>query len=74
MSQFSQVCVVILLLASMFLFALNNTFAADVQPNIIETFGDVEKLPWVSVTYALGAVATNLFIYGFMSKRGIVLD
>ena len=43
-----------------FLFALDNTIVADVQPNIIEDFGEVTKLPWISVAFPLGAVAMNL--------------
>lgn len=62
MSQLSWVCVVISLLASMFLFALDNTVVADVQPSIINTFGNVDELPWISVGYALGAIALNLFV------------
>ncbi|KAH9993009.1 major facilitator superfamily-domain-containing protein [Xylariaceae sp. FL0662B] len=53
--------VVFSLLASLFLFALDNTIVANVQENIIYTLGSIEKLPWISVAFALGAVATNLF-------------
>ncbi|MCJ1309281.1 hypothetical protein MMC25_002940 [Agyrium rufum] len=34
--------------------ALDSTITADVQPAIIHTFGDIQKLPWVNVTYSLG--------------------
>jgi hypothetical protein len=53
--------VVFSLLAALFLFALDNTIVADVQANIIYTFGGIDRLPWVSVAFALGAVSTNLF-------------
>ncbi|ROV88575.1 hypothetical protein VPNG_10240 [Cytospora leucostoma] len=53
--------VVCSLLAALFLFALDNTIVANVQENIIYTLGGIEKLPWISVAFALGAVATNLF-------------
>lgn len=56
------ICLVISLLSSMFLFALDNTVLADVQPSIIHTFGNIDKLPWVSVSYALGAISVNLFV------------
>ncbi|KAK7744557.1 hypothetical protein SLS53_003442 [Cytospora paraplurivora] len=52
------------LLAALFLFALDNTIVANVQENIIYTLGGIEKLPWISVAFALGAVATNLFCLG----------
>jgi hypothetical protein len=44
----------------MFLFALDNTIVANVQPSIIESLGHVDMLPWVSVSYPLGVVALNL--------------
>ncbi len=57
------VLVVIAVVSPFFLFALDNTIVADVQPKIVETFGDVEKLPWISVAFALGAVSVNLLWY-----------
>lgn len=48
--------VVSAILSSTFLFALDNTVVADVQPNVIETFGDVSLLPWLGVGFALGGV------------------
>ena len=65
MSQLSWICVVTSLLASMFLFTLDNTVVADAQPKIIDRFGNVGLLPWVSVAYALGAIALNLFLYEY---------
>jgi hypothetical protein len=59
----SWFCIVFSLLAALFLFALDNTIVADVQPRILHTLGGVEKLPWISVAFALGAVSTNLFWY-----------
>lgn len=53
--------VVFALLSALFLFALDNTIVADVQANIIYTLGGIEKLPWISVAFALGAISTNLF-------------
>lgn len=59
----SWLLVVLALLAALFLFALDNTIVANVQENIIYTLGGIDKLPWISVAFALGAVATNLFWY-----------
>ncbi|KAL9121279.1 MAG: hypothetical protein Q9187_002164 [Circinaria calcarea] len=62
MGMVSWICVVISLLFSMFLFSLDNVIVADVQPSIINSLGNIDKLPWVSVAYALGAIAINLFM------------
>lgn len=43
-----------------FLFALDNTIVADVQPAIVEQFHDLELLPWLSVAFMLGAASTLL--------------
>ena len=34
--------------------ALDSTITADLQPSIIDTFGEIAKLPWINVTYSLG--------------------
>lgn len=57
--------VVTAILSSVFLFALDQTIVADVQPNIIAEFGSIDKLPWLSVSFLLGNASTNLFWYGF---------
>lgn len=62
MSTLVWVSVVISLLFSMFLFSLDNVIVADIQPSIVKTLGNVDKLPWVSVAYALGGSAVNLFV------------
>ena len=50
------------ILLSMFLFALDNTIVAVAQPRIVDDFGHIDLLPWISVAYALGAIAINLFL------------
>lgn len=52
--------VVVSILSSIFLFSLDNTIVADIQPAIVETFGDIGKLPWLSVAFLLSAASTNL--------------
>ena len=47
--------------SSQFLFSLDNTIVADVQPAIVEDLGETEKLPWITVAFELGAVSANLF-------------
>ena len=42
------------MLSTTFLFALDNTIVADIQPSVLEDFGDVELLPWIGTGFALG--------------------
>ena len=51
---------VLSILSSTFLFALDNTIVADVQPAIVERFGSIEKLPWLSVSFLVAAEWTYL--------------
>lgn len=54
-------CIVVLaVLSSTFLYALDNTVTATVRPSMITTFGNqVNMLPWLSVSYPMGEVGTN---------------
>lgn len=47
-------------LFSEFLFALDNTIVADIQPRIVEDLGETTKLPWITVAFELGCVSANL--------------
>ena len=49
------------ILASTFFFALDLTIVADIIPDIVEHFGAVEKLPWVSGTLLLASAGTINF-------------
>ena len=60
MKHISWFFVIFSLLAALFLFALDNTVVANIQPSIIYTLGEIDKLPWISVAFALGAISTNL--------------
>ena len=42
------------------LLALDNTVVADLQPQIVEAFGEFSKFPWINLNYSLGAVGTGL--------------
>ncbi|KFZ18222.1 hypothetical protein V501_01335 [Pseudogymnoascus sp. VKM F-4519 (FW-2642)] len=60
------------ILSSTFLFALDNTIVADVQPTIIIHFDAVNKLPWLGVAFAIGAAATNLIwgkVFGHFNSK-----
>ncbi|KAL8857756.1 MAG: hypothetical protein Q9178_005656 [Gyalolechia marmorata] len=52
--------VVASILSSTFLFSLDNTIVADVQPAIYHRFGEIDTLPWLGVAFALGSAATIL--------------
>ena len=52
--------VVLSILSSTFLFALDNTIVADIQPAIVKRFGSISKLPWLSVAFLVSAASTNL--------------
>jgi MFS family permease len=53
--------VVLAIMSSSLLYSLDNSIVADVQPKIVGTLGEVDKLPWLSVGFALGSAATTLF-------------
>lgn len=57
------VVVVVAILLSTFLYALDNTIVANIRPSIIASLGQIQKLPWVSVAYAVGEVGSNPFWY-----------
>lgn len=64
--------VVLAILSSTFLFALDNTIVADVQPVIVTHFNSVGKLSWLSVSFLIGAAATNLVwgkIFGHFNAK-----
>lgn len=47
-------------LSSLFLYALDNTVVAAIQPIIVTEYKAVDRLPWLSVAFLLGATATNM--------------
>lgn len=63
------VLVVVSILSSTFLFALDNTIVADVQPAIVERFDSITKLPWLSVAFLVAAAGTNLIWYVLRKYR-----
>lgn len=54
------IAVVFSILSSTFLFALDNTITANIQPRIIEDFGEIDKLAWIGVALVMSATATIL--------------
>ncbi|KUI66831.1 Putative HC-toxin efflux carrier TOXA [Cytospora mali] len=66
------VLVVMGTLSSIFIYALDNTVVADVTPTLVNTFGDVLDLPWISVGFLLGGTAAVLpfgRIYGLFDAK-----
>lgn len=50
---------VISMLATVFLYAMDNTVLANSRPPIIKDLGEIEKLPWLTVAYAFGACCVS---------------
>ncbi|KAK9772341.1 putative Major facilitator superfamily (MFS) profile domain-containing protein [Seiridium cardinale] len=44
-------------LSTVLLFAIDGTIVADIQPSIVDSLGEVDKLPWIGVAISLGTVA-----------------
>jgi hypothetical protein len=49
------------MMSSTFLFSLDNSIVADIQPAIINSLGGVEKLSWLGVAFVLGTLSTIIF-------------
>lgn len=47
-------------LFSTLLLALDNTVVADLQPQIVDTFVEISKFPWINVNFSLGAAGSAL--------------
>ncbi len=52
---------IVAILFSSFLYALDATVIADLQPVIVEKFGGIQKLPWLSLAFLLCATSSSLF-------------
>ncbi|KAF4470368.1 Major facilitator superfamily domain general substrate transporter, partial [Fusarium albosuccineum] len=55
------------MLSTTFLFALDNTIVADIQPAILNDLGQTELLPWIGTGFALG----NMVILPWSKAYGI---
>ncbi|KAK0643305.1 major facilitator superfamily domain-containing protein [Cercophora newfieldiana] len=70
------VLVVIAILSSIFLYSLDNTVVADISPAAVNEFGDVFKLPWLSVGFLLGGSAVVLpfgRLYGSFNAKWLYI-
>ncbi|KAK2038570.1 MFS general substrate transporter [Colletotrichum somersetense] len=52
--------IVFAILSSTFLFALDNTVVADVQPQIVLQFDAISDIAWLAVAFIMSATAVNL--------------
>ena len=52
--------IVFSILVGLFLFSLDNTIVADVQPTIVEQFQSVDKIAWVASAFFLSKAALTL--------------
>ncbi|KAJ2897833.1 hypothetical protein MKZ38_004346 [Zalerion maritima] len=70
------ILVVVALLSSFVLYALDTTIVATVQPRVVNAFGGVDLVPWLSVSFALASAATTLpwsKAYGTFSAKTLYL-
>jgi hypothetical protein len=58
-------------MTSLFLFALDQTLVATIQPQIYETFLQPTKLPWLAVAYEAGNAGSTLQLYYFPSLPAV---
>ncbi|KAI0007237.1 major facilitator superfamily-domain-containing protein [Xylariaceae sp. FL0662B] len=63
------------MLSTTFLFSLDNTIVANIQPSIINDFGHVELLPWIGTGFALGTMAILPWgkVYGVFNIRWVYI-
>ncbi|KAJ6124924.1 hypothetical protein N7471_012241 [Penicillium samsonianum] len=63
------------MISTTFLFALDNTIVADIQPAILDIFGQVSLLPWIGVGFALGTMCVLPWgkIYGVFNAKWVYL-
>ena len=58
------------------LYGLDTTITADVQPAIVHSLGNVQKLAWIGVGFPLGSVSTILpiaFAFGLFELKSFII-
>ncbi|GKU06434.1 major facilitator superfamily transporter [Fusarium langsethiae] len=63
------------MLSTTFLFALDNTIVANIQPSIINDFGHLELISWIGTGFALGTMFILLWgkIYGVFNIKWVYI-
>ncbi|KAL8675875.1 MAG: hypothetical protein Q9224_007361, partial [Gallowayella concinna] len=70
------IIIVLSILLSIFLFSLDNTIVAAVQPNISNHFHEINTLSWLGVSFGLGSAATILpwcKAYGVFNMKSLFI-
>ncbi|KAF2138174.1 uncharacterized protein K452DRAFT_277993 [Aplosporella prunicola CBS 121167] len=73
---FSWFLVVVSILSSIFLYALDNTIVADIIPAIVKDFSSIKDLGWLSVGFNIGGVAVIMPIgklYGMFDVKWLYI-
>ncbi|RVD83958.1 uncharacterized protein DFL_005726 [Arthrobotrys flagrans] len=68
--------VIAAIFSTAFLYGLDNTVVADIQPQVIDTYGDLTKLSWLGSGFPLGSIATLLVlskIYGIFNTKWLYI-
>ena len=60
LTSYQWIIIVATMMSSTFLFSLDNSIVAEIQPAILSSLGGVEKLGWLGVAFVLGTLATIL--------------
>lgn len=58
---FAWAFIVVSLISSTFLYALDNTVIATVRPSMIRSLGSIDLLPWISAAYPMTETGSNPF-------------
>ncbi|KAF3941837.1 hypothetical protein ABW19_dt0210279 [Dactylella cylindrospora] len=69
--------VIAAIFSTAFLYGLDNTIVADIQPQVIETYGDITKLTWLGSGFPLGSIATLLIlskVYGIFNTKWLYIS
>nr|ART34992.1 putative Major Facilitator Superfamily transporter [Fusarium babinda] len=63
------------MLSTTFLFALDNTIVANIQPSIINDFGHLELISWIGTGFALGTMFILLWgkVYGVFNIKWVYI-
>ncbi|RJE26387.1 Major Facilitator Superfamily [Aspergillus sclerotialis] len=63
------------MVSTTFLFALDNTIVADIQPSILDEFNQISLLPWIGVGFALGTMCVLPWgkVYGVFNAKYVYL-
>ena len=61
--------VVMSILMANFLFATDNTIAANIQPEVVRAFASLDKLVWLPVAFFMASWGTDLLWHAFDMRK-----